>query len=679
MTLSTEQSSQTYSGNGVTSTFSVPFPVFDSSHLVVTEINASGNERTLVKDTDYTLSNTTAYQGWIVNLIEPVINYGAARSLPSGYSIRLDRQPPFTQDTDLRNAGKFDAETVEKRFDYLTMLNQRLRDKCDYLLARIGTIVTQSVQAFRLMGATSGYTDLKTDAAAGAGTVNFPAASGTEQVVYQSWMQRLWSGVMRYTAPFTGAIERYLLGRIGETVSIKDFGATGDGVADDTASLALARSYAASASTPVEIQFPAGTYKFSASPNWAIPNLTIRAMGRVVLSFTGTGNAWVFDSPASNLYNIRMLGDFYITGSASATNGLYVRGCHHSEFQASIWNVSSAGIYVQFAIETRFNIRVTPAGLASTVTPVNGAKLDKRNAGERCGGIWYACVFEGVSGDGVVMASCDGPVFISGTSESNGGKGFSQSTDCYNATFQGVWCEANTGLADWDLTGHNNTLVGCRATSYTLTGANNSNVRCMGHGASMVGGTLRNIYVDAASGGTFLNGVGMDGGAGGISGTGAYKSVGTFFYDGSFNFTSNVPDRVGEESQFLPTIIGSTTAGVQTYTNQYGYQTKIGKMVCGSFFVSISAKGGTIAGNVQIGGFPTSARNATNAFGTVTIQSFDGITQGAGRTFLSARISPGTNVATLIESGSGVASQFIPVANLAASSSIVGTYCYLTD
>ena len=251
MTLSTEQSSQTYSGNGVTSTFSVPFPVFDSSHLVVTEINASGNERTLVKDTDYTLSNTTAYQGWIVNLIEPVINYGAARSLPSGYSIRLDRQPPFTQDTDLRNAGKFDAETVEKRFDYLTMLNQRLRDKCDYILARIGTIVTQPVQAFRLMGATSGYTDLKTDAIAGAGTVNLPAASGTEQVAYQSWVTTAFASLAPLAA-YTGAtlvgfiqagasaVVRTISDKMRESVSVKDFGAVGDGTTDDTAAIQAA-------------------------------------------------------------------------------------------------------------------------------------------------------------------------------------------------------------------------------------------------------------------------------------------------------------------------------------------------------------------------------------------------------------------------------------------------------
>lgn len=543
----------------------------------------------------------------------------------------------------------------------------------------IGTTVFQSIVA-RINALKTALADAAT-AANGAGSIGFLYATAYAGNTIGAWLKGLagttGASFIGWISGVTGAIARTVQDKLREDITALDFGALNNGTGDNATAFAAMKTYAASLGQPVELVFPAGTYNYSASPNWAVPGLTLRARGRVVLNFTGTGQAWIFDSPVSNLYNMQMLGDFYITGTATATDGLFVRGCHHSEFEAMIWNVPT-GCRVNFSIESRFKLKVTGSGLATTVTPVNGVIMDKRNAGERCGSVWERLTVEGVSGDGVVMNSCDGPVFIQGTSEGNGATGVIQTTDCNNATFVGFWCESNHGIADFELIGYNNTLSGCRATSVTLTGAGNSNVRCKGQGTTLDGGTLRNITVDAASGATTIMGAGMANGAGGIIGTGPYKAVGVYFYDGSFNFVSYLSDIVGEQGTFTPTLIGSTTAGVQTYTGQYGYYTKIGKVVSFTLLVGISAKG-AMAGNIVIGGLPYAQRNLTNSLGNVSMQTFDGVTLDAGRTQLSARINAGSSSATLFESGSNVASLAVPVANLAAAASICASGTYLVD
>ena len=61
-----------------------------------------------------------------------------------------------------------------------------------------------------------------------------------------------------FTATRTGAVARTLDAKISETISVKDFGAVGDGIANDGAALQAAID-AASASNKA-LYFPAGVY-----------------------------------------------------------------------------------------------------------------------------------------------------------------------------------------------------------------------------------------------------------------------------------------------------------------------------------------------------------------------------------------------------------------------------------
>lgn len=118
MTVSTEVNHNEYTGNGVTTTFPYTFRVFNKSDLVVQVIDLEENIAVLAPDTDYTVTGAGGYNGGNVIL---------SKALANGYQISISRELKVTQETDLRNQGKFFAEVHEDAFDKLTMLIQQVR------------------------------------------------------------------------------------------------------------------------------------------------------------------------------------------------------------------------------------------------------------------------------------------------------------------------------------------------------------------------------------------------------------------------------------------------------------------------------------------------------------------------------------------------------------------------
>ncbi|EJA8548315.1 hypothetical protein MU102_004471 [Escherichia coli] len=118
MTVSTEVDHNEYTGNGVTTTFPYTFRIFKKSDLVVQVVDLNENITKLILDTDYTVTGAGGYTGGNVILVT---------ALADGYQISISRELPVTQETDLRNQGKFFAEVHEDAFDKLTMLIQQVR------------------------------------------------------------------------------------------------------------------------------------------------------------------------------------------------------------------------------------------------------------------------------------------------------------------------------------------------------------------------------------------------------------------------------------------------------------------------------------------------------------------------------------------------------------------------
>lgn len=116
MTVSTEISREEYTGNGVTTDFDYRFRVFSADELVVSVADTTENIRTLVLNTDYTVTGAGSRNGGKIKL---------ASALANNWRISIERELPVTQETDVRNQGNFFPEVHEDAWDKLTMLIQQ--------------------------------------------------------------------------------------------------------------------------------------------------------------------------------------------------------------------------------------------------------------------------------------------------------------------------------------------------------------------------------------------------------------------------------------------------------------------------------------------------------------------------------------------------------------------------
>jgi hypothetical protein len=92
-----------------------------------------------------------------------------------------------------------------------------------------------------------------------------------------------------YTPAGTGAVSRTVQSKLRDVVSVKDFGAVGDGVADDTAAIQAAITYIASLSGGI-VSFPKGTYRITSI-------LFVTGVG-VTLEGVGYGSVLLVDHTA---------------------------------------------------------------------------------------------------------------------------------------------------------------------------------------------------------------------------------------------------------------------------------------------------------------------------------------------------------------------------------------------
>ncbi|MCO7503203.1 MULTISPECIES: hypothetical protein [unclassified Pseudomonas] len=141
MTVSTTDSIQTFNGNGAT-VFPFGFRFLDATHLVVTRINIYGDNHTLVLGPDYTVTGAGAQNGGSVILTAPLL---------VGERLVVSRVVPIVQPTDLRNQGKYLAETHETVFDRLTMIDQQSESQ----LGRALRVPDSDPEPERLPGASS--------------------------------------------------------------------------------------------------------------------------------------------------------------------------------------------------------------------------------------------------------------------------------------------------------------------------------------------------------------------------------------------------------------------------------------------------------------------------------------------------------------------------------------------
>ena len=119
MTLSTQTSKTSYTGNGATTVFPVPFPFMREDDIKVL-LRQDGAETPLLSGTHYGLSGAGSPAGGSLTLAEPPA---------TGQTLVLYRDPAIVQEVDYVENAAFPAETHEAALDLLTMICQALDEK----------------------------------------------------------------------------------------------------------------------------------------------------------------------------------------------------------------------------------------------------------------------------------------------------------------------------------------------------------------------------------------------------------------------------------------------------------------------------------------------------------------------------------------------------------------------
>ncbi|MCB1563481.1 MAG: hypothetical protein KDJ75_07900, partial [Alphaproteobacteria bacterium] len=209
-----------YTANGTQSVFTYPFPIFASEDMSVSLDGAP-------QVSGFTVSGAGITEGGNVT-------FSAAPA--SGVTVTLERRLPIERVTDFLEGGDFSARAINNELDYMIAALQQVERDNDtmlkYALSEVPGNVELPVKA------------LRANKVLGFDGNGDPVAVSTEGTM----------AAPDFTATGTGASTRTSHDKFSDLVSIKDFGAIGDGLADDT--LAIQQALAAHDVVLV----PVGTY-----------------------------------------------------------------------------------------------------------------------------------------------------------------------------------------------------------------------------------------------------------------------------------------------------------------------------------------------------------------------------------------------------------------------------------
>jgi hypothetical protein len=203
-----------YAADGAQSVFVYPFPIFAPADL---EVRLNG----AVTIGGFTIQGAGQSEGGTITFTTPP---------PSGTAILLRRVMAVRRTTDFQPNGVLRANTLNDELDRQTASMQELReDIAGSLRAGPGDLGTGLVlparraRANRLLG--------------------FDSLGNVTVLPREPELQ----------SPFTGAIARTVADKLGEALSARDFGATGDGLTDDGPALQAAMNAAAASGKNLEI------------------------------------------------------------------------------------------------------------------------------------------------------------------------------------------------------------------------------------------------------------------------------------------------------------------------------------------------------------------------------------------------------------------------------------------
>lgn len=154
-----------------------------------------------------------------------------------------------------------------------------------------------------------------------------------------------------------GATARTIEAKFSElSISVKDFGAAGDGLADDTTAIQAAINRVGFLGGG-EVYFPPGTYKYTSALTNTVDGVSLRGSGRTSTVIKGDGGISLTGCDGFALRDFQLL----TTSSSVNGTGLTMSTCT----TATISNVYVSGWYVSVAASSCSEIAITGSKLRS--------------------------------------------------------------------------------------------------------------------------------------------------------------------------------------------------------------------------------------------------------------------------------------------------------------------------
>ena len=236
-------------GNGTASVFPFTFKVFAAADLDVVRLDTStGAESTLVLNSDYSVTlngDQNSTPGGSITLL--------AGALATGYTLVITSDIANLQPTDLTNQGGFYPEVITDALDRATIQIQQISDIGERALRIPITDGNLNMELPALGERENKY--LVFDAS---GQPSVSSGSGTDTALRTDLAVDTFAsagaGLVGFRQAGASASARTVLSKLRDAVSVKDFGAVGDGTTNDTAAIQAAIS------SGYSLVFPAGTY-----------------------------------------------------------------------------------------------------------------------------------------------------------------------------------------------------------------------------------------------------------------------------------------------------------------------------------------------------------------------------------------------------------------------------------
>lgn len=548
-----------------------------------------------------------------------------------------------------------------------------------------GTMSTQNANAVAINGGTlDGITITNSSISADDG------ASGSIFTSVQGFINKLFSSAGAALIGFiqlgAGAIVRTVRDKLREYVSVKDFGAAGDGVTDDSAAIQAAIDYLTTLYGGT-LFFPDGRYLLN-TPVTIKSNITIAGVGTGTNGTVAKGSYLIANNATACLTadsvqkikfeNIGFLAQGPGVGVAYAykQTNLAAYTSRTEFYDCDVWANMGGGFYGNFILTTWRRCQFGYLGTA-------GAKfLPIYSKGDISGNQTNANLIE----DCYILNSKGTHTifFEAGSDLTLRNVRFEQCAadsllDCagiFAVNCDAIYVEAANGpncLYPFIFRDDTTAAQGCYTISFNnsyiyLVSPNTHIFRHLGSAGPI---DFNNNAVFNLSGRNLSS-----------SASGTNKGFGSYLGNRTVGFTLKRDNIFTHEGAWTPAI--KSTGGTQAHTNgvQYGEYKRSGNYVTAMFKVSITAKdaGATGFAYIDIGTLPAvDSTKATAIEGFAgALYYYSGVTQAAGRTQLGIAVDP-TGKILLVGSGSGIAAEQLPASGITNGTSFTGQVTYITS